>query len=409
MDIRKAIAALLVALTLTTPVLAATEYTDANDKNEKVGSKEAELYQRAVSAIDSEEWDRAVRDFAKVVEMKGSRADDALYWTAYALNRLGRNGEAKQAISTLRKAYPDSRWIDDAEALDLEIREARGERVKPEEIGDEDLKMIAINTLMHTDPEKAYPLLEKIVRSNTATRKMKERALFVLTQSSSARAQTLIADIARGNNNPQLQEEAVKYLGINGTARNLQLLSEVYTSATSVNVKKSVLQAFMIAGEQSRVLAAAKGEKNEDLRMDAIQLLGVMGARADLASMYATETSRDAKEKILQGLFIAGDAQRLGELAKSEKDSELRAVAIRNLGLTGSGSAPLLLQLYASEKDREIKEAVIEGLFVQGNARALIDLSKKETDRQLKREIIEKLSVMGSDEAVKYMLEILDE
>jgi tetratricopeptide (TPR) repeat protein len=409
MDIRKAIAALLVALTLSTPVLAATESNEAAEKIEKADKKEAELYQRAVSAIDSEEWDRAVRDFSKVIELKGSRADGALYWTAYALNRLSRNGEAKQAISTLRKAYPESRWIDDAEALDLEIREARGERVKPEDIGDEDLKMIAINSLMHTDPEKAYPLLEKIVRSNTANRKMKERALFVLTQSPSPHAQTLIADIARGNNNPQLQEEAVKYLGINATTRNLQLLSEVYTSANSVNVKKSVLQAFMIAGEQSRVLAAAKGEKNEDLRLDAIQLLGVMGARADLASMYATETSRDAKEKILQGLFIAGDSQRLGELAKTEKDSELRAVAIRNLGLTGGGSAPLLLHLYASEKDREIKEAVIEGLFVQGNARALIDLSKKETDRQLKREIIEKLSVMGSDEAVKYMLEILDE
>lgn len=394
---RKILAALLLLTLVTSPMIAAN------------ADREAELYQRGVSSIDSGEWGKAVRDFSEVIEMKGSRADGALYWMAYALAKQSRTGEAKQAISTLKKAYPQSRWLDDAEALELEMRETSGERVRPEDVDDDDLKMIAINSLMHTDPEKAYPLLEKIVRSNTANRKMKERALFILTQSPSPRAQTLISEIARGNNNPALQEEAVKYLGINATDRNRQLLSEIYSSANNVDVKEAVLQAFMIAGDRTRVLNAARGEKNEDLREKAIQLLGVMGARADLAALYGTETSSDVKEKILQGLFIAGDVERLGELAKSEKDPELRAVAIRNLGLTGGKSAPILLALYAAEKDPDIKEAVIEGLFVQGNARALIDLSKKETNKELKREIVQKLSIMGNDEAVKYMLEILDE
>jgi hypothetical protein len=394
---RKTLAALLLLTLITSPMTAAN------------ADREAELYQRGVSAIDAGEWSKAVREFSSVIEMKGSRADGALYWMAYALKKQNRAAEAKQAVETLKKAYPQSRWLDDAEALEIEMRENRGERVRPEEVEDDDLKMIAINSLMHTDPEKAYPLLEKIVRSTTANRKMKERALFILTQSPSPRAQALIGEIARGNNNPALQEEAVKYLGINANDNNRQLLSEIYTSATNIDVKEAVLQAFMIAGDRTRVLNAARGEKNADLREKAIQLLGVMGARADLASLYGTETSRDAKEKILQALFIAGDAQRLGELAKSEKDPELRAAAIRNLGLTGGASAPILLQLYASETDRHIKEAVIEGLFVQGNARALIDLSKKETDKNLKREIVQKLSIMGNDEAVKYMLEILDE
>ncbi|MGN6185871.1 MAG: tetratricopeptide repeat protein [Thermoanaerobaculia bacterium] len=394
---KKTMTALLLITLIASPMTAAN------------ADREAELYQRGVSAIDAGQWGKAVTEFSSVIEMKGSRADGALYWMAYALNKQNRDSEAKQAVKTLKKVYPDSRWIDDAEALLIEMRENRGERVHPEDVEDDDLKMIAINSLMHTDPEKAYPLLEKIVRSNTANRKMKERALFILTQSPSPRAQALIGEIARGNNNPALQEEAVKYLGINATEHNRQILAELYTNAKSIDVKEAVLQAFMLAGDRTRVLNAARGEKNEDLREKAIQLLGVMGARADLASMYASEPSRDAKEKILQALFIAGDVDRLGDLAKSEKDPELRAVAIRNLGLTGGKSAPLLLQLYATERDRDIKEAVIEGLFVQGNARALIDLSKKETDKELKKEIVQKLSVMGNDEATKYMLEILNE
>ncbi len=410
MNIRKALAALVVALTISTPVVAATnEYTDAEERSAQRDERESELYQQGTEAIDEEDWDRALRNFSRVIERKGSRADGALYWTAYALNKLGRSSEAQNQIAVLKKVYPSSRWVNDAQALELEMRQARGENVQPETLRDDELKMIAINSLMHTDPEKAYPLLEKIVRSSTASKKMKERALFILTQSSSPRAQALIGDIARGNANPALQEDAVKYLGINGGQNNRQLLSEVYASTSSMSVKKAILQAFMIAGDRTRVLAAAKSEKNADLRESAIQLLGVMGARSDLAELYSSETSKSAREKILQGLFIAGDAQRLSELAKSEKDPELRATAIRNLGLTGSKSAPMLLSLYASESNREIKEAVIEGLFVQSNARALIDLAKKETDKRLKREIIEKLSIMGSDESVKYMLEILDE
>jgi hypothetical protein len=150
----------------------------------------------------------------------------------------------------------------------LETRQGRGERVAPEGIRDEDLKMIAINSLMHSDPEKAYPLLEKIVRGNS-DKKIKERALFILAQSPSPRAQTLIADIAKGKVNPGLQEEAVKYIGIHGGERNRHILSEVYASA-SRDVKKEVLRALMIANDKARVYAAAKSEKDSELRKEAI-------------------------------------------------------------------------------------------------------------------------------------------
>jgi tetratricopeptide (TPR) repeat protein len=412
MNIKTALATLLVALTLTTPLQASRMETLEAEAREVSGrkDKESEVYQRGISEIDSEDWNAAVKSFSKVIEMKGSRTDGALYWTAYALNRLGRKTEAKKSIDALGKAYPDSRWNDDAEALDLEMRQASGETVRPDALRDDELKMIAINSLMNTDPEKAYPMLEKIVRSKTATSKMKEQALFVLTQSSSPRAQALIGDLARGNDGTSLQKKAIKYLGINSNEKNRAVLSEIYASpSSSAALKRDILQSFMIAGDKSRVLAAAKGEKDAETRMAAIQLLGVMGARAELSSMYSSETSKAAREKILQALFIAGDSERLGQLARSEQDRELRMLAIRNLGLTGGKSTPALLALYGSESDREIKEAVIDGLFVQGNARTLIDLSKKEADKQLKKRIIQKLSVMGSDEAVEYMLQILEE
>jgi HEAT repeat protein len=339
--------------------------------------------------------------------MKGKRADGALYWTAYALNKLGNKDQALQMIEALKKAYPSSQWIDDANALSVEVRERRGVTVRPADVDDEELKVMAIRSLMNTDPERAFPLLEKILKG-PASKKVKEGAMFVLSQSSSPKAQALIADLAKGSS-PALQEEAIHYLGIAGGERSRKVLLEVYNTTKSQEAKEEVLNALMISGDRARILEAAKTEKDPDLREEAIRLLGVMGARADLAAMYAAETSNDTREVIINALFVAGDSEKIGEIAKSERDPELREEAIRKLGVMGKKTAPLLLQLYATESSMDIKEAVIDGLFVQGNARALIDLSKKETNKSLKREMLQKLSVMNNKEAVDYMLEILNE
>ena len=414
MNVRKAFAAWAVAATLMSGGVAFAEsfadsYADErSDRRADRAERENDLYDEGTDNIDEEQWEDAVSAFKRVAEMKGSRADGALYWTAYALNKLSRRAEALQTIDGLKKNYPQSKWLDDAKALELEARQDRGERVAPERIADDDLKMIAINSLMHTDPEKAYPLLEKIVRG-PSDKKIKERALFILAQSPSSRAQALIADIARGNANPDLQKDAVKYIGIHGGEKNRAVLSELYASAVSRDVKKEILKAFMISGDKARVLAAAKGEKDAELREDAIHLLGVMGARSELASLYANEPTREMKAEIIQALFISGDAERIGELARTEPDPQLRREAIRKLGLMGSKTSTTLTALYTSATTTEEKKAVIEALFLQNNARALIDLSKKETNPQLRKEALRRLSLMNDEEALAYMLQILEE
>jgi len=409
MNISKLLSAILLAAFMTTGIVAADlEFADLDERSERARERESELYEDGTDYIDDEEWEKAIEKFTRVAQLNGSRQDGALYWMAYAMNKLNRRTEALNVIEGLKKGHPKSRWLNDAKALEIEVRQRSGQKVRPEAV-DDDVKVIAIQSLMHTDPEKAFPLLDKIVKGGSYSKKMKEQALFILSQSSSPRAQTLLADIARGNANPEIQEEAIRYLGISGGQRNGQLLAEIYASPNaSTDTKEEVLKAWMISGNKARVLEAAKSERNLELRKDAIRLLGVMGARGELASMYANETSRDTKEEIIQGLFIAGDHARITELATNEKDPRLRAEAIQKLGLMGSKSTQALLGFYATGNS-EVKEAVINGLFVMGNAKALIGLAKKETNREMKKEILQKLSVMGSDDAIAYMLEILEE
>ena len=124
--------------------------------------------------------------------------------------------------------------------------------------------------------------------------------------------------------------------------------------------------------------------------------------------MYAGG-DRETKRAVLQALFVGGNAARLVELARTEKDPELRRDAIQHLGLVGGAEASAALeQLYASDTDRRVREAVLQAFFVQGNAKRLIEIARTEKDPELKRKAVQHLSVMGHPEATKFMLEILE-
>jgi len=371
--------------------------------------RQAELYDDGQEALDEGRWDRAVERFARVAEMKGARADAALYWKAYAQNRLGQRADALQTIAELTKAFPASRYIQQAKALEVEVRRDTGQPVRPETQADEEMKLLAIQGLQYSDPERAVPMLESLLQG-AASPKLKARALFVLAQSASPRARAVLANIAKGAQLPDLQERAIQYLGVHGGRDNRALLSEIYDAATDVDIKRRVLRAFMVAGERDRLLAAAIGEKAPELRAEAVQQLGVMGAHAELSQLYAKETSVDVKRRILQAMFVGGDATRLIELAKREPNPTLRRTAVRNLGLIGAQrTGQALVEIYGTDSDQDIKRAVIEALFIQTNGEALVALARRESDPRLKAEIVQKLGLMAPNSKVvqDYLLELL--
>jgi hypothetical protein len=377
------------------------------EAEERRGDAESDLYGEGTDAIDEEEWTRAIDIFKRVAAMKGKRVDGALYWLAYAQTKAGRGGEALQTIATLEGSHPKSRWIRDAKALELDIKQSSGQRVDPNKVNDEELKLIIIQGFLSTDPERALPMLQKLI-DGPYSRRLKEKALFVISQSSSDRAAQLIASIARGSAHPELQSDAIKYLGISGQ-RNLALLGEVYRSTASVEVKKEILRAYMVAGARGPIFAAAKEEKDPHLRAEAIRQLGVMGATRELQEMYRAESSHDVKQAIIQSMFVGGGAEALLEIAKGESDLSLRASAVRTLGLMGrERTGATLVSFYQSDGNADVRRAALEGLFVQGNAHALVDLARQEKDPRWKREIVRKLSVMNSKEATDYLTSLLD-
>jgi tetratricopeptide (TPR) repeat protein len=306
------------------------------------GSDES-MYNAGQRALDARRYSEALENFNQVASHEGPHADGAAYWKAYTLIKLGRKDEALAAIAELRKAHPQSRWLDDAKVLEVEA----GKPVTPESESDEELKLIALNGLMQSDPDRALPLLENLLKGNQSPR-VKKRVVYVLAASDSPKAQQLLQQVAKGQSNPDVQLAAIQYLGgrRNDPAK-AQLLMEIYAGTTDANVKRAILNS--LAGDHARVLQLLRTEKNPELRVYMIRLLG---GREDV----------------------------------------------------GTGDA--LVGMYP-DGDQEVKSAILDTLTSQRNAKAMVGLARAEKDPKLKQRIVERLAGMKSPDATDYLMEIL--
>jgi tetratricopeptide (TPR) repeat protein len=308
-----------------------------------------ELYDEGREAIEEGRYERAIERFDRLIALKSNRTDAALYWKAYSLAKTGNRAVALQTLTDLQKQFADSRWIKDAKALEVEVKQASGQAVSPASQDDEELKLLALRGLMQSDPEQAFPVIEKILAGPNSP-KVKDRALFVLSQSRSPRARDIIAGVAKGNGNPDLQLRAIKYIGIMGSQDSRQILADAYRTSNDPAVKRSIIQA----------------------------------------------------------MFVGGDSDKLIELAKTEKDPELRKSAIRTLGLMRRpGSAEALTSIYVSDAALDVRKAVVNALFLQNNGAVLVSLARNEKNAEMKKEIVSRLSIMKSKEATDYLLELL--
>lgn len=371
--------------------------------------RESAAYERGRAALDRRNWDDAVTRFDEVAAMKGDRADAALYWKAYALSRAGRSSEAQATIGALRSGYPQSRYLSDANALEVELKRGGGQQVSPEAQQDEDLKLLAIQGLQHSDPEQAIPLLEKILSSANGPR-VKERALYVLALSNSARAREILLNIAKGGGNPDLQRKAIDYLAMHSRRDGRSVLEEVYQSNADQDVRMRVLRAYMSAGDKTRLLNAARTEQNAELRMAAIRYLGSSGGTTELADLYERETSAEIRTQIVRSLGAAGAVDRLQHIARTEKDPKVRTQVIRAFSMVGrERSGTILRDMYASESTVDGKRAIMQAMHGQNDAEGLVAIARRESDPKLKEDIVRRLSTMTKSKvALDYLMELLN-
>jgi len=375
----------------------------------QANATEDQLYANATRAINESRWSDAESLLNQVIDQHGRRADGAMYWKAYVENKEGRSSDALRTCADLRQAYPKSNWLKECNALEIEIHGKSGTPVQPQAEQDEDLKLLALNSLMQSGDANALPILQHILEGQQSER-LKERALFVLAQDQSKPAQGLMGQIIRGEKDPDLQIKAIRLLAATRGSQSADILADVYGRSSNQSVKKAVLDSYLIMGAPDKLVQVAQHESNPELAKHAVNELGALGAVSQLSTMYQATNSKDLKMAIINAFVATGSkgADALGAIASSEQDPELRRRAIRNMGVTGGPStAPTLLSIYSKSTDEESKKAVIDALFVAGDSHDLILLARAEKDPSTKRDIVGKLAIMHDKEATDYMMEVL--
>jgi hypothetical protein len=130
-------------------------------------------------AIDQGRWADAVRIFSQVAAQHGDHADAALYWKAYAENKLGASKASAKSCLELRTGYPKSRWLEDCDALEVEIRARSGKPVEIDPSQSDDVKLLALNTLLRQDEPRALAEIQEILKGDSSE-KLKKEAEFIL-------------------------------------------------------------------------------------------------------------------------------------------------------------------------------------------------------------------------------------
>jgi tetratricopeptide (TPR) repeat protein len=241
-------------------------------------SRELELYAKGTSALDMARYERALEAFAEAAALKGAKADSALYWKAFSEYKVDARRAALESLKQMQKNFPDSRWLEQALALELEVKASMGEPVAPAATPDEELKLLALNGLLHTDSEQALPMLEKMINGPQSVR-LKKRALFVVSQSKSPKAREILTSVAKASPDPDLQIEALEYLQILGGAEDKKVLSDIYSVSKDRDVKVRLIDVLFVQGDARTLVDMARKETDPAMRKRIVERLSRMRSK----------------------------------------------------------------------------------------------------------------------------------
>jgi len=367
-------------------------------------------YTTGLSMLAARRYDDAIAQFDRVVAQKGQNADGALYWKAYAQFKLGKSDDAVTTIGALRKDFAQSRYLGDAKVLEADARRRAGQPANPASMDDDELKILAINAMRQTDPERAIPLLDGVL-SATNSLKVKKQALYVLASiPNQPKARQILLNYAKGAGNPDLQIEAIRYVatGSDKTAIANDLMA-VYQSTQDTAVKMAVINALGNAGARNMLVDIVQNG-NTPMALRTTALDRTVMSPADLYALYEKETNKELKQQIAGMLGGMGATDQVMRIVKSEKDPELARRAIRSLGNQPSAkTGQFLVDLYATEQNTQTRQTIINSLGNQNNAEGLVAIARKEASLELKRDIVRRLSDMApkSKVAADYLMEII--
>lgn len=289
-----------------------------DSKPDKSPSGTDPVYDAGLKAMDEARWSDAVKQFDKVAAGKSDRVEAALYWKAYSLEKIGRGDDASAACEKLRTDRPASRWNRDCTVLRMQngqrvftlkqddlnervmdaqvrasdaVQRAKMYRIDARDYVDvaprdpnDEIKLIALNSVLQQKPSEAVPMLRSYILSDRPVSE-RRRALFILARSKAPEAQALLTEIANNKTDTSLQRAAVQTLATGrGKQAGPELLT-IYRNSTDKEVKRAAVSGLFVAGDATDLVELARSEKDLNMKREIVTQLALMHDPAATAYM----------------------------------------------------------------------------------------------------------------------------
>lgn len=397
---------------------------------------------------------------------------DALYWEAFALYRLGTRDNLRAAVEKLaaqRERYPTAATRGDADALLARINAAlarsgderaalrmaqaaeraavpptppspvsaplpvaapappRGAPTFSNDCANEDeVQVMALHSLMQNDPDRALPILRKVLaRRDAGSACLRRHALFVVASRQGADVADLLLSAARSDPDPEVRQSAVFWLARVQDPQAVTILDSVLRTATDKEVQQAAM--FALGGRNDARSAALlkeyalRDDIDEEVRNAAIiHLLRSSGSRdpAFVRQLYEQAKNLETKQMVLMlGMHngAAIDTDWLIAIASDRAEqAELRHAALIGLSRSDLSGAELMRILESLPADDSEAGGMMMMVMMQhaedpaviGKA---LELARSSKNQELRRAAVMLLSRSKDPRATQYLAELLEQ
>ena len=370
----------------------------------------ASAFRAGRDLLEDDKWEAAEEHFRDFIRdyPKNKNVDAALYWLAFTNKKQAHFSEAEKYLTQLFRQYPQSSWLDDARALQIEMALATGNKTvmsyaistnsvpsiqavpgidssapaavsgtwstnelsasgaigigpaqavtyqsKREPMSDKDeIKSIALQSLMQSDSDRALPYIAEILKAETSSKPLKDMAVRLLGQHHGPKTTPYLIELARSQNDPKLRRTAIMWLGQSKDDKALEVLDDLVAKSDEPEITKAAL--YALAQNQSpqttaKLFAVARNHKSTTIRSQAIFWLGQRGEQSigELVGLYDSEQNEQVKGQIINALGQSKSKtalQKILSIAKGDSSMALRKRAVLYLGQSRDPEASKYLE-----------------------------------------------------------------
>jgi HEAT repeat protein len=380
------------------------------------------IYVLGREAFSRQDYSRAAARFAEVIAKYPNyrRFDDAVYYQAFALHRIGTMESLRQGLKVLetnqsRLAY--NRSSNDAPGLQARILRALAERNEPS--ADAKLKDLyarypsttcdtenagiqsqVLSSLYHSDPDAALPHIRNaLAKRDACSAEIRKSAVVLLANRPSEENAAILINVARTDTVREVRSRAIDYLSRMPGEASINALMELMRDSDE-NIQRAAVRSLMRsdnvkARSALRTAMLDRRDAPESQRREAVRSLGRDNMTQEDALYLRNMFNRKDESESIKGEILNVLAQVPSEenikflldVAKNPNESStLRSRALRTVTRTAL-STDELIKLYDATDNRSMRQSIVQGLSdrrEQSALNKLLEIAKCSTDPEVR-------------------------